>query len=142
MTPIPTEWWLRPDSRAARVGAHSAVVWNRLYLRPLPASRSAVGVAHGPPKALEAAKPTSSSRMTSTLGAPAGGRSGSIAANDASGSLASSGSSPSYGRSGIGSTSRWMLSDGPVIGLTPRQVTELDPAAVVASEQGARHASG
>jgi hypothetical protein len=28
--PIPTEWWLRPDSRAARVGAQSAVVWNRL----------------------------------------------------------------------------------------------------------------
>ena len=28
--PIPTEWWLRPLSSAARVGAHSAVVWNRL----------------------------------------------------------------------------------------------------------------
>ena len=28
--PIPTEWWLRPDSSAARVGAHSAVVWKRL----------------------------------------------------------------------------------------------------------------
>ncbi len=24
--PIPTEWWLRPLSIAARVGAHSAVV--------------------------------------------------------------------------------------------------------------------
>ena len=30
MLPIPTEWWLRPVSRAWRVGAHSAVVWNRL----------------------------------------------------------------------------------------------------------------
>jgi hypothetical protein len=30
MLPIPTEWWLRPLSSAARVGAHSAVVWNRL----------------------------------------------------------------------------------------------------------------
>ena len=30
MLPIPTEWWLRPVSRACRVGAHSAVVWNRL----------------------------------------------------------------------------------------------------------------
>ena len=68
MTPIPTVWWLRPVSRAARVGAHSAVVWNRLYFRPFAASRSAVGVAHGPPKALDAAKPTSSSKMTSTFG--------------------------------------------------------------------------
>ena len=74
---------MRPVNKAARVGAHRAVVWNRLYLRPFPASRSAVGVAHGPPKALEAAKPTSSSRITSTLGAPAGGCRGSIAGNDA-----------------------------------------------------------
>jgi hypothetical protein len=88
------------------VGAHSAVVWKRLYFRPFPASRSAVGVAHGPPNALEAANPTSSSRTTSTLGAPAGGSSGSIGGNLASGSLASRGSSPSYGRSGIGRTSR------------------------------------
>src|SRR6476619_4953954 len=106
MTPIPTVWWLRPVSKAARVGAHRAVVWKRLYLRPFSASRSAVGVAHGPPNALEAPKPTSSSSTTSTLGAPAGGRSGSIGGNVASGSLASRGSSPSYGRSGIGRTSR------------------------------------
>src|ERR1044072_8326065 len=115
MTPMPTVWWLRPDSRAARVGAHSAVVWKRLYFRPLLASRSAVGVAHGPPNALEAAKPTSASKMTSTLGAPAGGLSGSIAGNDAAGSLASYGSVPSNGLSGIGRTSRWTSSDGPVI---------------------------
>src|SRR5215203_3078643 len=104
MTPIPTEWWLRPLSKAARVGAHSAVVWKRLYRRPFPASRSAVGVAQGPPNALDAAKPTSSSKMTSTFGAPAGGRSGSIGGNFASGSFASNGNCPSYGRSGIGST--------------------------------------
>ena len=30
MLPMPTEWWLRPVSRACRVGAHRAVVWNRL----------------------------------------------------------------------------------------------------------------
>src|SRR5690348_15491977 len=106
MTPIPTVWWLRPVSKAARVGAHRAVVWKRLYLRPFAASRSAVGVAHGPPKALEAPKPTSSSRTTSTFGAPSGGRSGSIGGNVASGSLASRGSSPSYGLSGTGRTSR------------------------------------
>ena len=103
MTPIPTVWWFRPDSSAARVGAHSAVVWKRLYFRPFPASRSAVGVAHGPPNALDAAKPTSSSKTTSTFGAPAGGRSGSIAGNAASASFASNGSVPSNGRSGIGS---------------------------------------
>src|SRR3954452_10076805 len=111
MTPIPTVWWLRPDSNAARVGAHNAVAWKRLYFRRFPASRSAVGVAHGPPNALDAAKPTSSSNTTSTFGAPAGGRSGSIAGNDASGSLASYGSAPSNGRSGIGSTSRRGPSD-------------------------------
>src|SRR3954449_7792091 len=115
MTPIHTVWWLRPDNRAARVGAHSAVVWKRLYFRPFPASRSAVGVAHGPPNALEPAKPTSSSRTTSTFGAPAGGRSGSIGGNVASGSLASGGSSPSYARSGIGRTSRERWSVTPLL---------------------------
>src|SRR3954467_9260994 len=117
MTPMPTEWWLRPDSNAARVGAHNAVVWKRLYFRPFPASRSAVGVAHGPPNALDPAKPTSSSKMTSTLGAPAGGCSGSIAGKDASGSLASYGSVPSNGLSGIGRTSR-CTSSGPWFSLT------------------------
>ncbi len=78
MLPIPTEWWLRPVSSAWRVGAHRAVVWNRLNFRPPAARRSAVGVWQGPPKALDAPNPTSSRRTTSTLGAPAGGTSGSI----------------------------------------------------------------
>ena len=86
---MPTEWWLRPVSSAWRVGEQSAVVWKRVYLRPLAASRSAVGVLIGPPKALEAPKPTSSIRTTSTLGAPAGGRSGSIGGKLVAGSLAS-----------------------------------------------------
>ncbi len=30
MPPIPTVWWLRPDSSAALVGEHSAVVWKRV----------------------------------------------------------------------------------------------------------------
>jgi hypothetical protein len=30
MPPIPTEWWLRPVIRAALVGEHNAVVWNRV----------------------------------------------------------------------------------------------------------------
>jgi hypothetical protein len=82
-------WWLRPDNNAARVGEHSAVVWNRLYFRPWAASRSAVGVLTGPPKALEAPNPQSSISTTSTFGAPAGGRNGSIGGNRVAGSLAS-----------------------------------------------------
>ena len=78
MLPIPTEWWLRPVSSAWRVGAHSAVVWKRLKRSPPAASRSAVGVRHGPPNALDAPKPTSSSRTISTFGAPSGGSNGSI----------------------------------------------------------------
>ena len=65
-------------------------MWKRLNLSPLPASRSAVGVEHGPPNALEALKPTSSMRTITTFGAPAGGRSGSIGGNVAFGSFASS----------------------------------------------------
>ena len=106
MLPMPTEWWLRPVSSACRVGAHRAVVWNRLYFRPPAASRSAVGVRHGPPKVLDAPKPTSSSRTTSTFGAPAGGSSGSIGGNAVSGSFASYVVSPRDGRSGIGSIAR------------------------------------
>ena len=87
---MPTVWWFRPVSSAWRVGEQSAVVWKRLNFSPRSASRSAVGVRHGPPNALEQAKPASSIRITSTFGAPAGGRSGSIAGNDADGSFASS----------------------------------------------------
>ena len=86
---MPTAWWLRPVSRAWRVGEQSAVVWKRVYFRPPAARRSAVGMLTGPPKALEAPKPTSSSSTTSTFGAPAGGRSGSIGGKPVSGSLAS-----------------------------------------------------
>jgi hypothetical protein len=89
MLPMPTEWWLRPVSMAWRVGAHSAVVWKRLNIRPPAARRSATGVAHGPPKALDAPKPTSSRSTMSTFGAPAGGSSGSMGGNEVSGSLAS-----------------------------------------------------
>ena len=86
---MPTEWWLRPVSSACRVGEQSAVVWKRLNFSPPAASFSAVGVWHGPPKALVAPKPTSSIRTISTLGAPFGGRRCSIGGNFVSGSLAS-----------------------------------------------------
>jgi hypothetical protein len=80
---------LRPVSNAARVGEQIAVVWKRVYRSPAAASRSKVGVLHGPPNALEAPKPTSSISTISTFGAPAGGRSGRIGGNLASGFLAS-----------------------------------------------------
>jgi hypothetical protein len=89
MLPIPTEWWLRPESSAARVGAQSAVVWKRLYRRPPAASLSAVGVRHGPPNVLAAPKPTSSSKMIKTFGAPSGGSNGSMGGKAVSGSFAS-----------------------------------------------------
>ena len=44
---------MRPVSIACRVGEQSAVVWKRLYFNPFAASRSATGVAHGPPNALD-----------------------------------------------------------------------------------------
>jgi hypothetical protein len=87
--PIPTAWWLRPDSNAALVGEHNAVVWNRVYFSPWAASRSAVGVLTGPPKALAAPNPQSSINTTSTFGAPAGGRNGSMGGKLVAGSLAS-----------------------------------------------------
>jgi hypothetical protein len=66
---------LRPLNIAARVGEHSAVVWKRVYLSPLAASRSAFGVWHGPPNAFDAPKPASSISTIKTFGAPVGGRS-------------------------------------------------------------------
>jgi hypothetical protein len=88
MLPNPTEWWFRPLSNAARVGAHIAHVWNREYRNPVPARRSAVGMCTGPPNALDAPNPTSSNSTTNTFGAPDGGRSRSIGGNDVSGSVA------------------------------------------------------
>jgi hypothetical protein len=43
-----------------------------LYFNPSAASLSKTGVGIGPPKVLVAPKPTSSTRMSTTLGAPAG----------------------------------------------------------------------
>ena len=71
------------------MGEQSAVVWNRLYFSPFAASRSAIGVLIGPPKALEAPNPQSSIRTISTFGAPSGGRMSLIGGNDVSGSFAS-----------------------------------------------------
>jgi hypothetical protein len=72
MPPMPNVWWLRPLSSAARVGEQSAVVWNRVYLSPVAASRSAFGVCTGPPNALDAPKPTSSSSTSRSSCGPSG----------------------------------------------------------------------
>ena len=106
MPPMPTEWWFRPLNSAALVGEQSAVVWKRLNFRPLAARRSRFGVVHGPPNVFDAPKPQSSIITTTTLGAPAGGRTGVMGGNDVFGSLASYVVSPTCVRSGIGSTVR------------------------------------
>jgi hypothetical protein len=89
IVPIPTVCEFRPLNNAARVGAHIAVVWNRVYFKPCAASRSAVGMLTGPPNVDDAPKPTSSNSTITTFGAPAGGRSGTIGGYLVSGSDAS-----------------------------------------------------
>ena len=95
-------WWLRPVRSAARVGEHSAVVWNWLYATPCAATRSSAGVGTGPPNVPAAPKPTSSSITTTTFGAPSGGRS--ISGRAGVESVASSAMVPRKGRSGAGRT--------------------------------------
>src|SRR5215471_2945517 len=76
MTPVQTEWWFRPVSKAARVGEHSAVVWKRLNRSPSAASRSIVGEGTSPPNVLNCPKPASSIRISTTFGAPLGAATG------------------------------------------------------------------
>src|SRR5207247_2330211 len=72
MAPALLTWELRPVRSAVRVGEQSAVVWKLLKRRPPAASLSRVGILIGPPKALDWPKPMSSSRTTTTFGAPWG----------------------------------------------------------------------
>ena len=46
---MPTAWWLRPVSMAARVVEHMAVVWKLVQRTPPAASASMVGVAMSEP---------------------------------------------------------------------------------------------
>ena len=66
--PIPTEWWFRPSAVPPRRRAQGRGV------EPVVAQAAAAtlggGTLRGPPKGLAAPKPTSSSRITRTLGAP------------------------------------------------------------------------
>ena len=47
--PMPTRWWLRPVSRQARVGEHTAVVWKLVKRSPRAARRSMLGVSMSDP---------------------------------------------------------------------------------------------
>ena len=71
--PIPTAWWFRPVKNEARVGEQRDVTWNRLKGAPPAARESMCGVPMSEPKAPRWPKPVSSSTMTTTFGAPAGG---------------------------------------------------------------------
>src|SRR5580698_11560446 len=72
-----TDALLRPVNSAERVGAQIAVVWKFVYRKPLAARASNVGVWMIPPKLAVAPKPTSSKRIHTTFGAPAGAFTGS-----------------------------------------------------------------
>ena len=113
MLPMPTEWWLRPVSSACRVGAHRAVVWNRLNRSPPAASRSAVGVWHGPPNALEAPKPDVVEQDHQDVGRPGRRTQRLDGGNAVSGSFASYVVRPGVRRCGIGSIVRacrsWLM---------------------------------
>ncbi len=57
---MPTVVALRPVSSDARVGEHSAVVWNCERRTPRSAMRLIVGISTSPPKQSQVAMPTSS----------------------------------------------------------------------------------
>ena len=106
MEPKPTRCWLRPVSRAARVGEHTAVTWNRLYVMPMSCTRLKAGVLTGPPKESMEPKPASSMRTTSTLGASSGALGPGMNDQSATESLSVRPAVPPKVLSGIGSTVR------------------------------------
>ena len=65
---IPTAWFDRPVSSAARVGEQSGVTWKFVNCRPLAARASMFGVSMSEPKHPNWAKPVSSMRMRITFG--------------------------------------------------------------------------
>ena len=83
------EYWLkqiaRPDSGlSARTIADYSWTWQKYIDSPTSSLRGLTR--HGPPNVLAAPKPTSSSKMIKTFGAPSGGSSGSIGGTAVSGS--------------------------------------------------------
>src|SRR5665213_471323 len=73
MPRMPTEWWLRPVRRAARVGEQSGVTWKLANRSPPFARASMFGVSKSEPKQLKCEKPRSSINITTMLGALAFG---------------------------------------------------------------------
>src|SRR5690242_14891342 len=69
MVAMPTVVALRPVSSEARVGEHSAVVWNCDSRTPRSAIRLMVGISTKPPKQSHVAMPVSSHTRYKTLGA-------------------------------------------------------------------------
>ena len=63
MHAMPLVVWLRPVSSDERVGEHSAVVCQFVYVSPVSASRLMFGVSIRPPHGSIAEYPTSSSTM-------------------------------------------------------------------------------
>ena len=72
MPPMPTRWWFRPVSIAARVGEQTAVTWNALYVNPISWTRVRVGVRISPPNVSGPPNPASSMRTMRTFGATFG----------------------------------------------------------------------
>src|SRR3954463_15713898 len=72
MQAMPFVAWLRPVSNDERVGEHSAVVCQFVYVSPDAASLLMLGVSISPPHGSMAENPVSSRTMYRTLGAPFG----------------------------------------------------------------------
>src|SRR3954451_4798575 len=72
MHAMPFVVWFRPVSSDERVGEHSAVVCQLVYVSPVAASLLMFGVSISPPHGSIAEKPVSSSTTYRTLGAPSG----------------------------------------------------------------------
>ena len=106
MPPMPTRWWLRPVSSAARVGEHTAVTWNRLYVTPCCCTRVRFGVRMSPPNVSGPPKPASSISTISTFGASSGAFTGATMLQSPTDSSIVSPATPENDFSLIGSTVR------------------------------------
>src|SRR3954452_3146759 len=72
MHAMPFVVWFRPVSSDERVGEHSAVVCQLVYVSPVAARALMFGVSMRPPQGSIAENPVSSSTTYSTFGAPGG----------------------------------------------------------------------
>ncbi len=82
-------WWLRPLSSAARVGAHSAVVWKRLYFKPFTGQPFGGRRVAGPAKGARGGKADIVEQDDQHVRCACGRAHRLIGGNDVAGSLAS-----------------------------------------------------